>query len=538
MITQTSIDKLKEHIDIVEVVGWYTQLKKNGANFKACCPFHNEDTPSFVVSPTKQIYHCFGCGVGGDAIKFIIEHEHVDYGEALEIIAKKSNFTLEYARGQERTSDYSVMGRMNDYFSAQKTPDVENYLRLRGVSEESIKEWEIGFAPTSMQTMKFVKESFLDKQSLLDFGVIGQKEGRTFCYWQNRIMLPIYSNNDKIIGFNGRIIEKGEPKYLNSPQTKHFNKSILLFGLHKARKAINDTKKVIVTEGCFDVIAFHQIGIKHTVATLGTALGEGHLPKLKQFGAYIVLAYDGDKAGINAAFKAAVLLSYAGLDGGVVLFPSGKDPADMVRDGDIQAIHKLLEIPTSFIPYVLDTIIRKYDTSDPVKKTHALKECQEYIKGLTPLLRDEYSVYISKVLRIDIKHVQQLKEHHHMPKTVQEDIGELSVLKATILKSRYIETMLEIVDRSCFFNHANLFDNVLKNDEDTTQILACRCDIPELDEEAFKHQLMVLVQRRYFKYLEELHSSISIPRKIKKINEVSLRLKKLKEGHLVHWSEV
>lgn len=539
MITQSSIDKLKEHIDIVEVVGWYTQLKKNGANFKACCPFHNEDTPSFVVSPAKQIYHCFGCGAGGDGIKFVMEHEHVDFGEAIEIIAQKSNFTLEYARGQERTSDYSVMQRMNAYFLSQRTPDIMNYLTLRGLSAEGINEWEIGFAQTSMQTMKFVNESFLDKQSLLDFGVIGQKEGRTYCYWQNRIMLPIYSNNDKIIGFNGRIVDKGDPKYLNSPQTKFFNKSMLLFGLHKARKAINDARKVIVTEGCFDVIAFHQIDIKYTVATLGTALGEGHLPKLKQFGAYIILAYDGDNAGITAAFKAAVLLSHAGLDGGVVLFPSGKDPADMVRDREIEMIHKLLETPTSFIPYVLDTIIRRYDISSPVKKEQALKECQEYMKGLTPLLRDEYALYLAKVLRIDALHVKQKQP----PKVAQrnvtvEDFGELSILKAAVLKEGYINTMLEMVDVSCFEKHSDLFHHVLNNHEETAQILACRCDIPELDEEGLKKQLLALVKRRYFRYLEELHSSVSIPHKIKKINEVALRLKRLKEGHLVHWGSV
>jgi len=538
MITQSSIDKLKDRIDIVEVVGWYTQLKKNGANFKACCPFHNEDTPSFVVSPAKQIYHCFGCGVGGDAIAFVMNHEHVDYGEALEIIAQKSNFTLEYARGQERAVDYGVMQRMNAYFLSHRSDEVKHYLTYRGLSKQSIEEWEIGFAPTSMQTMKFIDSSFLDKQSLLDFGVIGQKEGRTFCYWQNRIMLPIYSNNDKIVGFNGRIIDKGEPKYLNSPQTKFFNKSVILFGLHKARKAINDAKKIIVTEGCFDVIAFHQIDIKYTVATLGTALGEGHLPKLKQFGAYIVLAYDGDKAGITAAFKAAVLLSHAGLDGGVVLFPSGKDPADMVRDGEIATIHKLLETPTSFIPYVLDTIVRRYDISDPVKKEQALKECHEYMKGLTPLLRDEYALYLAKVLRIDALHVKQKQPPKAPQKSNTEDLGELAVLKAAVLKEGNINTMLEIVDVSCFKKHSDLFQHVLNDNEDVAQILACRCDIPELDEEGLKKQLLTLAQRRYFEYLAELHASTSIPHKIKKINEVARRLKQLKEGHLVHWGKV
>lgn len=535
MIAQKSIDTLKERLDIVDVVGSYFELKKNGANFKTNCPFHNEDTPSFVISPKKQICHCFGCGAGGDSIKFVMDYENLSYSEALESLAKKFNYTLEYTNEQEKKVNTEVMKRLSDYFISLRSPDLLTYLHNRGLSDESIETWEIGLSPSSMQSIKYINENLLDKEALLEFGVINKREdGSLYNRFAKRLIFPIYSHADKIIGFNGRILENGEPKYINSPQTRYFNKSTVLFGFNKARKAIYNTNKCIVTEGCFDVALLHQIGLTHSVATLGTALGINHLPKLRQINPYIILAYDGDKAGKEAAFKAAWLLAHEGFDGGVVLFPFGADPADMIRDGKDEEVKKLLASPTSFIPYVLDTIIKRYDITNPMQKSSALKDCLEFTKGLSALLQDEYAIYLSKMLNIDARHTHQAQKQPKQEATTTEDMAELIVLKALALNEERINTAVELMDESCFFTHKDLYEALLRDDELTIRTLACRLDIPELSEDELRKQYIVLIMRRYMKYLAYLKGA-SMPHKITKINTVALRLKSLKEGKLVHW---
>lgn len=538
MIHDASIQALKARLDIVEVVGSYVSLKKKGANFTTNCPFHSENTGSFTVSPQKQIYHCFGCGAGGDSISFVMAHENVNYAEAIEILAQKNGIKLEYTTTQTKKLDSSVMRRINDFFVSQRSETLNDYLHKRGLSDESIKAWEIGFAPSSMQTVRFINDNLLDKEALVEFGVCGIKDERLYSRFANRLMLPVHGNGEGIIGFNGRILESGEPKYLNSPQTKLFNKSSVLFGYTQARKSIFERGEVIITEGCFDVILMHQIGLTHTVATLGTALNEQHLPKLRQGDAKVILAYDGDKAGINAAFKAASLLGKEGFLGGVVLFPRGLDPADMIRDGKEEEVKKLLSTPTSFIAFVLDTIIKEHDTSNPVAKEKALKACQLYVRTLSPMLQDEYALYLSKVLRIDKKHIQ----NKHGTITVEqpkkaENMAELVLLKAMVLNPEAMNAVVELLDESCFETHQGLYEAVTTDDENVHRELACRGDIPTLSHVEFEHQLRLALIKRYVSYSKALQQS-SLPYKVRRISAVGQRLYDLQRGKLIPWREI
>ena len=377
MIDNASIESLKSSIDIVDVVGSYIELKKAGANYKANCPFHGEKTPSFVVSPSKQIYHCFGCGAGGDSIKFMMEIEKLSYPEAIEKLASMYNFSLLYTKG---SSDYSESRRLLE--SVQKwyvknldlNESAKKYLHDRGVSNSSIETFEIGYVAKGQEVMHFLTSNLFPMPKAEEAGIIALGErGEFYARLVERITFPIYSSNGSIVGFGGRTLGNHPAKYINSPQTRLFNKSRLLYGYHRAKDRIYANKKLIVCEGYLDVIMFHQAGFGEAVATLGTALTTEHLPLLRKGAPRIILAYDGDKAGVAAALKAAQMLSAGGFDGAVVLFPDGQDPADMIAKGRSEDVARLLREATPLIPFVIETISRSYDLSDPRAKEAAFR---------------------------------------------------------------------------------------------------------------------------------------------------------------------
>lgn len=403
MITKESIDNLKNHLEIVDVISQSLELKKSGANFKACCPFHGEDTPSFVVSPAKQIYHCFGCGAGGDAIKFIMEYEKLSYPEAIEKLASMYNVTLNYEENENKPKiDLKILETVNKYYQKLFINNLEakEYIKSRGISEFSIEKFEIGYAPKSFETINFLKDNFLNLAEAKELGVIDTGENGLYSRFIERITFPIYGLNNKIVGFGGRTISGHNAKYVNSPQTKLFNKSKLLYGYNIAKENIYKKNRIIVTEGYLDVIMLHQAGFNTAVATLGTALTKEHLPILRRGEPKVIVAYDGDKAGLNAAFKASVMLSQSEFEGGVVIFDAGLDPADMVKDGKIEKLNKIFAEPIAFIRFAIDYIILKYDINDPMQKQKALQEANEYLKSLSLIYQDEYKRYIAQKLNI------------------------------------------------------------------------------------------------------------------------------------------
>ncbi|MEJ2373422.1 MAG: DNA primase, partial [Sulfurimonas sp.] len=286
MISQDSIEALKARLDVVDVVGSYVELKKAGANFKAPCPFHDEKTASFVVSPSKQIYHCFGCGAGGDSIKFVMEYEKLNYPEAIEKLASQYNFTLTYTDSKDNKPRSQLMEKLNEWYQnlLSHNQTAMSYIHERGIYESSIEKFGIGYAPKSHETINYLQSQQFNIAEGIEFGVVGHDpdRGQTFARFIERITFPIHSANGSIVGFGGRTITGHNAKYVNSPETKYFNKSRLLYAYNIAKQAVFKKAEIIITEGYLDVIMLHQAGFDNAVATLGTALTNEHLPLLRK----------------------------------------------------------------------------------------------------------------------------------------------------------------------------------------------------------------------------------------------------------------
>ena len=470
MITKESIENLKSHLDVVDVVSQFLELKKSGANFKACCPFHGEDTPSFVVSPQKQIYHCFGCGVGGDSIKFVMEYEKLSYPEALEKLASMYNVSLQYDNNYKKI-DTNIISRVNEHYSKLLTHNktASEYLKSRGVSDFSIEKFEIGYAGKSADTINFLKANFLNLADAKELGIIDSGENGLYARFIERITFPIYTINGNIVGFGGRTISGHNAKYINSPQTKLFNKSRLLYGYNLAKEAIYKQNTIIITEGYLDVVMLHQAGFNNTVATLGTALTKDHLPLLKRGEPRVIVAYDGDKAGRNAAYKASLLLSNSNFLGGVVIFEQGLDPADMVKNNQIDKLNSMFANPTPFIPFVIDYIIEQYDISNPQQKQQALKEINSFLKSLSPILQEEYQGLVARKLNVNpqlvqVQHFDNQRVYNVNLSSV--DIAELSIIKTILDDMSYLDIVKKELQPEMFTTHGNEFNLLLNNPED------------------------------------------------------------------------
>lgn len=351
MIPQEFIQSLLGRVDIVDVVDRYVKLKKAGANFQACCPFHNEKTPSFTVSPTKQFYHCFGCGAHGNAIGFLMEYSGLAYPEAIRGLAETVGMPVPETRspGYKAASPEApgLTARMMDalsYYRAElkKSKAAIDYLKGRGLSGEIAARYGLGFAPDGWQNLEAVFTDYATAP-LKDTGLIidsepGEdgpaKRSRRYDRFRNRVMFPILDARGNVIGFGGRIIGAGEPKYLNSPETPLFEKGRELYGLYQARRAIRDANQVIVVEGYMDVVALAQHGIENAVASLGTATTPVHVTKLLKMADNVVFAFDGDAAGRKAAWRALEVSLPVLTDGKVVSFlflPAEDDPDTYVR---------------------------------------------------------------------------------------------------------------------------------------------------------------------------------------------------------------
>jgi len=545
MIDNASIESLKNSIDIVDVVGSYIELKKAGANFKANCPFHGEKTPSFVVSPSKQIYHCFGCGAGGDSIKFVMEIEKLNYPEAIEKLASMYNFSLHYTRG---SSDYSESRRLLESIqkwyaqNLDRSDGARRYLNDRGISNSSIEAFGIGYVGQSREVITFLNSSLLPLPKAEEAGIIARGErGELYARLVERVTFPIYSPSGAIVGFGGRTLGSHPAKYINSPQTKLFNKSRLLYGYHRAKESIYAGKRVIVCEGYLDVIMLHQAGFKEAVATLGTALTPDHLPLLRKGDPRIILAYDGDRAGVAAALKAAQMLSVGGFDGGVVLFPGGQDPADMIADGKSEEVAKLLREAEPLIPFVIETIIRHYDLSDPRAKEAAFAAVKQFLSSLSQIMQDSYIPTAATLLGVSPALFSKgavLSEVRRSFTQKKEDIALLSLFKTLLEKPMLIDEVLDVLDSSMFGEYQPLFEALVREEQDHPQLVGLSIDdnIQILSEEELKKSLLWMLSLYYREQYREIarNGSLSYQKKSFLMRKIKTDIiPRLKKGELV-----
>ncbi len=549
MIDTASIENLKNTIDIVDVIGNYIELKKSGANYKACCPFHGEKTASFVVSPNKQIYHCFGCGVGGDSIKFVMDLEKLTYPEAVEKIASSFNFTLHYTQGKGDLSESKkALESLELWYqkNLSSKSEVLAYLHKRGVNQNSIEQFGVGYVGESKDVVRFLESTLVPFNVSEEIGVLAKGEGGIYARLTNRITFPIYNQSGAIVGFGGRTISNHPAKYINSPQTKLFNKSKLLYGYNIAKEHIYANKKIIITEGYLDVIMLHQGGFKEAVATLGTALTNEHLPLLRKGDPKIVLAYDGDKAGVAAALKAATMLSIAGFDGGVVLFPDNADPADLIANAQISLVAQLFREQKPLVEFVIQSLASGFDLSNPKEKENAFDAIKSYMSGLSDIIKDSYTPYASSVIGVPISLFQK-GQKKNFAATVgiqsKEDTAKLCFLKSLLEYPDIASIVGKYIHPSMLGEYQSHYDVVCQNDKEheLARTLFLREDIMVIDKAEMQKSIRDFLINFYEDKLKNITNDKNISTATKMLQIRKLKadiLPRLKKGELIEHESI
>ena len=545
MIDEASIERLRNSIDIVDVISNYIELKKSGANYKANCPFHGEKTPSFVVSPQKQIFHCFGCGIGGDAIKFVMEFEKLSYPEAIEKLASSYNIPLSYTKGKGSLSDEKrVLELLLHWYKKNLVQNKEalNYLLNRGVNQNSIEKFELGFVGSGSSVIEYLKQNQIPLPKAVDAGVIALGErGEYYARLVDRIIFPIYNANGSIVGFGGRTVTNHPAKYINSPQTKLFNKSRLLYGYNLAKREIFDKGQVIITEGYLDVIMLHQAGFNTAVATLGTALTSEHLPILRKGEPKIILAYDGDSAGVNAALKASKLLSANGFEGSVVLFPKGLDPADMVAESKVDELENLINNGVDLVIFVLEQIKNSYDIKNPYQKQKAIAKANNYLNSLNSVLREVYAIEAARVFGVAPAYFKVKKTKPSIKKEIKEihkDPAWEAMLKTMLNNPSLIDEVLDVIDFSLAKDYEDAFRSLAMGNLEHPILRGIAIDdsVPILNEQEFKLQIVRELEIYYKLKLKEIiaNKNLDYNKKSFLIRKIKTDiLPRLKQGEIV-----
>ncbi|WP_395548578.1 MULTISPECIES: DNA primase [unclassified Lacrimispora] len=414
------IEEVRMKNDIVDVISGYVKLQKKGSNYFGLCPFHNEKSPSFSVSPAKQMYYCFGCGAGGNVLTFIMEYENYSFSEALKVLADRSGVKLpvaEYskeAREQEdlRSTLLEVNKLAASYFYYQlKNPQGEagyRYLRDRQLSDETITRFGLGYSnKTSDDLYRYLKGKGYDDGLLKQSGLVTIEERGTYDKFWNRVMFPIMDVNNRVIGFGGRVMGAGEPKYLNSPETKLFDKSRNLYGLNYAR--LSREKYILICEGYMDVIAMHQAGFTNAVASLGTAFTTQHAQLLKRYTDKVVLTYDSDGAGVKAALRAIPILKEAGISIRVLNMQPYKDPDEFIKNLGAEEFRKRIEEARNSFLFEIDVLKKNYKMDDPEQKTEFYNQvARKLLEFPEALERENYLEAVSREYYINYEDLKRL----------------------------------------------------------------------------------------------------------------------------------
>ena len=401
-----TLQEIKDRIDIVELISDYVNLKKAGQNWKGLCPFHSEKTPSFTVSPAKQIFHCFGCGTGGDIFTFLVRHDSLTFPESLNILAKKAGVTLKTdqkssVQAGEKETLINIHKYALDFFQQHlsKNKAALSYLEKREISRDVQGIFSIGYAPNSWNALlnfltgKGYKPEIIKKAGLIVQGAKGHYD--TF---RDRIIFPIYDLRGDVIAFGGRSIDGSEPKYLNSPETPLFNKSKVLYGLDRAKGSIKHDSYAIFMEGYTDVITAHMYGFSNAVAPLGTAFTPEHGKLIKRFTDTVILVFDSDQAGKKASKKAAAILLEAGTNVKILSFPDNDDPDSFLKKNGKDAFSRLLEHPLSIIDFIVNQGGEKHLLAE---------EAFEVISKIpNEILQDEYIIMLADKLNVNEQRVR------------------------------------------------------------------------------------------------------------------------------------
>jgi len=412
------ISQVQSMNDIVEVITSYVPLKRAGRSFKACCPFHGEKTPSFMVQSEKQLFHCFGCGIGGDVYSFVMKHENITFPEALRLLADRAHFELPETDPhamQKRTEAeklYETCARSTDYFYAnlkrgEAGARARAYLAKRGFGEREIESFRIGLALEDWHGLQgyLTSKRIPEAEQLRSGLVLRSAKGHVYDLFRNRIMFPILNVQGKGVAFGGRTLEAVAPKYINSPETMIFRKRREMYGLHKARRAMTSTgdlRTALVVEGYLDCIRLHMNGFPNTVATLGTSLTQDHVRILKRYTDEAVFFFDGDQAGEQASLRGLDIFVEEGMSVKVLCLPTGLDPDDFVRKYGSEGMTKLLEKKQDFFDYKLQVLLNRYNKADSLGLLKITSEFLDTFSRMSnPVLVDRYLKRLALTLGVE-----------------------------------------------------------------------------------------------------------------------------------------
>ena len=478
MITPEFKSRLLDSIDIADIIGSFVDLKRRGSNFVGLCPFHNEKTPSFSVSSSKQFYYCFGCGAKGDVVQFLVEYSGLSFIDALKELCTRAGIMFpegpqneNYKKKSQEVTDHknnlkSCLLQAARFYKKQLSTNnlAILYLKNRAISGKTAANFHLGFSPDGWQNLEKVFEDYANSSDLLDAGLVtvSKNSRKRFDRFRKRIIFPIFSKDGEVIGLGGRLIttDKNTPKYLNSPETILFSKNVELYGLCHAQKSIGKLGRSIVVEGYFDVLSLHQAGFNETVATLGTAFSPNHLAKLEKLATQIIFMFGGDNAGKQAAWrsmltalhhfkKQELMIKFAFL-------PKDQDPDSIVRERGAEAIEKILAEALPLSTWVLETICSPSSTSSVEERTVATKKFREIFKKMTPgifktqLTREvcnRLGCSTEEILGKNTQNVVRVKPVRKRPKT--EITAEFQMLKVLIRNPAYLEN-IKMDDESWF----------------------------------------------------------------------------------------
>jgi len=425
MIPREFIDQLLARCDIVDVINARVPLKKHGREYQACCPFHNEKTPSFTVSPNKQFYHCFGCGVNGSAISFLMEYEHLDFVEAIESLASSLGLEVPREEGKKRNPQRQIrnkglielMEEASNYYQGQLRANAAavEYLKNRGLSGEIAQSYGLGYSQQSWDAViKHLSARYRPEQIVESGLAIAKDNGGSYDRYRDRIMFPIRNRKGQVIGFGGRVMGDDTPKYINSPETPLFHKGNELYGLYEARNATRKLERIVVVEGYMDVISLAQFGITYAVATLGTATTQQHIETLYRTVPEIVFCFDGDRAGKEAAWRALENTLPVLRDDKAISFlflPQGEDPDSLVRSIGKEAFEQELSDAISLSSYFLKALGEQFNVSNNEGKARYVNEANKLLKVVPEsLLKDQLIQDISKLTGVEKANILKRQE--------------------------------------------------------------------------------------------------------------------------------
>ena len=464
-IPEETIERIRNTADIYDVVAQYVDLKKKGRNYFGLCPFHSEKTPSFSVAPDKQIYHCFGCGSGGNVFSFIVEHEKVTFVEAVQQLGEKYGIQVQYESGSASTEFFSSLYQAHHvaaelyhntlYFDRGKA--ALQYLHDRGLNDDVLKMYQIGFAPDSWDTLSNkvkpldMKNDVYDKSGLFVKTKHGWRDR-----FRSRIMFPIYHPSGKVIAFGGRIFNSDDPaKYLNSPETPLYRKSEVFYGLHKTRDAIRKFGTAVLVEGYTDFLQLVQVGVANVVALSGTALADQHAAQIRKFASKVYLAYDGDDAGINATLRAGYVLLQAGVEPLVIAVPPNQDPDDWVRNEGIGPFQEAMGAGIRLLLFHLEK--KDAQNLSGADRSQLVQDILGEIARISDgIIRDDLLKSLAQELRVDEVEIIRLFKQQSRRKGGSTPSSKQTAMNKPMFTSAVQKAQLEII-RTLAFHFDEVF---------------------------------------------------------------------------------